>query len=77
MADQSICSERRNYSPLHFHAPLGSAVNQRETLLTVSYPFPYVQFLRISVYLKTAVMRACCIRRMANKERKEQWKLPP
>jgi hypothetical protein len=52
-------------------------MNQREMLLTVSYPITYVQFLRISVYLYTAVMRACCIRHMANKERKEQWKLPP
>jgi hypothetical protein len=52
-------------------------MSQRETLLTVSYPIPYVRFLRISVYLYTAVMRACCIRCMVNKERKEQWKLPP
>ena len=52
-------------------------MNRRETLLTVSYPIPYVQFLRVFVYLYTAVIRACCIRRMANKERKEQWKLPP
>ena len=52
-------------------------MNYGETLLTVSYPIPYVQFLRISVYLNTAVIRARCIRRMANKERKEQWKLPP
>jgi hypothetical protein len=52
-------------------------MNQRETLLTVSYPIPYVQFLRLSVYLYIAVKRARGIRRMANKERKEQWKLPP